>query len=47
MERIEAVTVEQVQELAQEIFRDELLSLALVGPYQDRDAFSSLLTFNR
>ena len=47
MERIEAVTVEQVQELAQELFRDELLNLALVGPYEDRDAFASLLTFSR
>jgi predicted Zn-dependent peptidase len=45
MERIEAVTIEDVQELAQEIFREDRLSLALVGPYGEPDAFSKLLTF--
>jgi predicted Zn-dependent peptidase len=45
MERIEAVTIEDVQELAQEIFREDRLSLALVGPYDDRDAFADLLAF--
>ncbi len=47
MERIDEVTVEQVQELAQEIFREDLLSLALVGPYSDEAAFRSLLTFGK
>lgn len=47
IEKIDEVTVEQVQELAQEIFREELLSLALVGPYSDEAAFRSLLTFTK
>ncbi|MBA2521048.1 MAG: insulinase family protein [Chloroflexia bacterium] len=43
MEKIEAVTVEEVQELAGELFRDERLSLALVGPYDDEPKFRDLL----
>ncbi len=47
MERIDEVTIEQVQELAQEIFREDLLSLALVGPYSDPAPFTSLLSFSK
>lgn len=47
MEKIEEVTTEQVQELAQEIFREEMLSLALVGPYSDPAPFASLLSFSK
>lgn len=43
MERIEAVTAEEVQQLAQELFRPERLSLALIGPYSDPKPFSDLL----
>ncbi|MFM9107057.1 MAG: M16 family metallopeptidase [Chloroflexota bacterium] len=43
MEKIEAVTVEEVQELAREMLRPEKMSLAIVGPYDDRDAFEKLL----
>lgn len=45
MERIEAVTVEEVQELARELFQPEKMSLALVGPYSDEEKFASLLKF--
>jgi len=45
MERIEAVTIEDVQALAQELFREDRLSLALAGPFGDRDDFAQLLTF--
>lgn len=45
MERIEAVTAEEVQELAREILRPEKLSLAIVGPYDDHAAFEKLLHF--
>ena len=45
MERIEAVTIEDVQALAQEIFRDDRLSMALVGPFGDKDDFSQHLAF--
>jgi predicted Zn-dependent peptidase len=43
MEKIEAVTAEEVQELAQELFRPDRLSLALIGPYSDPKPFSALL----
>lgn len=44
MERIEAVTAEEVQALSQELFRDERLSLAVVGPYDDEAKFRALLS---
>jgi predicted Zn-dependent peptidase len=43
MERIDAVTREDVQELAGELFRDDRLSLAVVGPYDQTKPFEDLL----
>lgn len=43
MARIEAVTAQQVQELAQELFLPERMSLALIGPYSDTKPFADLL----
>ena len=43
MTKIEAVTVEEVQELSRELFRGDLMSLALVGPYGDEKPFAALL----
>jgi predicted Zn-dependent peptidase len=43
MEKIEAVTAQDVQELARELFRPERLSLALIGPYTDPQPFTQLL----
>jgi predicted Zn-dependent peptidase len=43
MEKIDAVTIEDVQALAQQIVSDEQLSLALIGPYDDPTHFDSLL----
>jgi predicted Zn-dependent peptidase len=43
MEKIEAVTVEEVQELSQELFQANKLNLALVGPYGDPKPFADLL----
>lgn len=43
MERIEAVTVEDVLELSAELFRSDRLSLAVVGPYDDEAVFRELL----
>lgn len=43
MERIEAVTAAEVQELAQELFQPDRLSLALIGPYSDKKPFAQLL----
>ena len=39
----EAVTAAEVQELANELFQPERLSLALIGPYTDSKPFSDLL----
>jgi predicted Zn-dependent peptidase len=43
MEKIEAVTAEDVQDLAQELFRPDRLNLALIGPYSDPKPFAALL----
>jgi predicted Zn-dependent peptidase len=43
MEKIDAVTAEEVQELARELFRPDRLSLALLGPYTDPQPFATLL----
>ncbi|MFN8591002.1 MAG: pitrilysin family protein [Thermomicrobiales bacterium] len=43
MAKIEAVTAKEVQELAQELFQPESLSLALIGPYSDPKPFNQLL----
>ncbi len=43
MEKIEAVSAEEVQELAQELFRQDKLNLAIVGPYADSQPFAELL----
>ena len=45
MERIEAVTTKDVQELADELFQTQKLSLALIGPYSDEQAFRSIMQF--
>lgn len=44
MEKIDAVTVEDVQALAQELIREDRLSLALIGPYDDASHFDPLLS---
>lgn len=43
MAEIDAVTSEQVQELAGELLTPERLSLAVIGPFPDEDRFRSLL----
>ncbi len=43
MAKIEAVTAEEVQELARELFRPDRLNLALIGPYSDPRPFARLL----
>ncbi|CAN5626884.1 hypothetical protein BH24CHL1_BH24CHL1_14640 [soil metagenome] len=44
MEEIDTVEAGAVQELARELFREDLLSLALIGPYDDAERFRSLVT---
>ncbi|MDI3339210.1 MAG: pitrilysin family protein [Sphaerobacter sp.] len=43
MERIDAVTSEELQALSNELFRPERLNLAIVGPYDTGDRFQALL----
>ena len=40
---IEAVTTEDVQQLAQELITDEAIRLAVIGPFDDPDRFEKLL----
>jgi predicted Zn-dependent peptidase len=43
MERVDAVTSDDVQELANELVLPEHLNLAIVGPYDDEERFRVLL----
>ena len=43
MERIEAVTANDVKELADELFQTKKLSLALIGPYSNEQTFRSIM----
>jgi predicted Zn-dependent peptidase len=45
MEEIEAVSAKDVQELADELFQSNKMSLALIGPYSDESTFRGLLEF--
>jgi predicted Zn-dependent peptidase len=44
--KIEAVTADQVHELSKELFKSDLLSLALIGPFSDDAPFREVLTLN-
>lgn len=46
MERIDAVRSDDMLELAREIIREDALSLAVVGPYDDLARFQSMLHFS-
>jgi predicted Zn-dependent peptidase len=41
---IEAVTADDIQKLARQIFVSSALNLALIGPFQDKDEFLALLS---
>ncbi|MBU1255909.1 insulinase family protein [Patescibacteria group bacterium] len=43
--KIEAVTVDDIQRVAQDIFKPEKLNLALIGPFKDKNKFDKLLSF--
>jgi predicted Zn-dependent peptidase len=45
MELIDAVTIEDVQEVASEILRSDRLNLTLIGPYDNDGTFADLLAF--
>ena len=44
-QQIEAVTAENIKILANEIFQDKGLNLALIGPFEGQEQFISLLNF--
>lgn len=44
MDLIDSVTVEDVQAVAADLIREDLLSLSLIGPYEDEETFGKLLT---
>jgi predicted Zn-dependent peptidase len=46
MEKIDAVTVEDVQQLASEIMRDDRFSLALIGPFANEKEYADLLSLD-
>ncbi len=43
---LDAVTVEDVQRVAQDIVREDRLNLAVIGPFDDADRFEKLLAFS-
>jgi len=45
LERIEAVQEKDIQRVAQELFRPELLNLAIVGPFTDDEQFRQAVCF--
>ena len=44
-DEIRKVTAKQIQNLANEIFKDAKLNLALIGPFKDKTKFSKILKF--
>jgi predicted Zn-dependent peptidase len=42
--KIEAVTAEDIQRVAKDIFKPEKLNLALIGPFKDKNRFQRLLS---
>lgn len=43
--QINKITAEDIRKVAKEIFRDEKLNLAIIGPYEDEKKFEKLLRF--
>jgi predicted Zn-dependent peptidase len=43
---LEAVTVEEIQRVAQDIIREDRLNFALIGPFDDPDRFEKLLALS-
>lgn len=43
LKKIDAVSIEDIQEVAKDIFRPEKLNLALIGPFKNKEKFNKLL----
>lgn len=46
IKRLEKVTVNQVKKVASQIFKKNLINLALISPYKDKERFLKLLKFD-
>ncbi|MCC6643179.1 insulinase family protein [Candidatus Peregrinibacteria bacterium] len=45
MKHLDAVTLDQVNQVARELFKEDKLRLAVIGPYEDEKHFEELLKF--
>jgi len=45
VKEIRKVTASKIQSLAKELFKDNKLNLALIGPFKDKSKFSKILKF--
>lgn len=45
IKKMQSVTADQIQKIAQEYFTSDRLNLAILGPYEDKKEFESLLSF--
>ncbi|MFH1232301.1 MAG: pitrilysin family protein [Patescibacteria group bacterium] len=45
-QKIDKVSAEEIMKVAQEIFIDNKLNLAIIGPYKDKKIFKDILKFN-
>ena len=43
LDKIMSVTADQIQEIAQDIFKNEKLNLAVIGPFEKKDEFEELI----
>ena len=42
--KIKAVTLENIKSVIKEVFKEDRLNLALIGPFKDTEPFKKLLT---
>lgn len=47
IKKIQKVKAEEIKELAQKLFKDKYLNLAIIGPYQNPKEFQKILSFNQ
>ncbi len=45
MQKIDEVTLDQINKVAADLFREEELRLAVIGPYDDKERFEKLLKY--
>lgn len=45
IKKIQSVTAEEIQEIAKDIFKNEKLNLAIIGPFKDKERFEKILKF--